>query len=340
MGWPLMLFDSREVPTQDQVLRAEQKLLLFCRWLGRAYVGDSVVKYVGDVKRAQRRWLRVPLQTLRVDFSRLPLLLKILRKERPGSKREKTPWPTDGFARVRAGAGPLGVYGVFDWVKREERLERETAYVAMLVAFEQLLRMDELVDMGKGSAAASDPLMLSDLTFVDANGLEVKWEQWQAPNAAELRMPPSKTDQQGTKFDTLRMPFPEGWEEGAAPNAAGPALWRYVLRRAVPTKDRGCTPLLMIKHKNGPPRRITLTIFNRVFKALCEAAQPKLNAGDYGLHCFRVGGMNLLMDLGASAPQICAMGRWSSDCWKLYARRQRKQLAQLAERMAIANGHQ
>ena len=84
-------------------------------------------------------------------------------------------------------------------------------------------------------------------------------------------------------------------------------------------------------------RRITHTIFRRVFKELCKGAVPPLNADEYGLHCFRVGGMNLLMDLGASAPQICALGRWSTDCWQLYARRQRKELMRLTEQMALVS---
>ena len=141
----MQLFDSRDVPTQDQLLKAEQKLLVFGRWLGRSYVGDSVVKYIGDVKRAQQRWLGVPLKVLRVDFCRLPVLLKILKREKPGNKRDKTPWPADGFARIRAGAGPSGVFGLFEWAAKPKQLERETTYVTMLIAFEQLLRSDELV---------------------------------------------------------------------------------------------------------------------------------------------------------------------------------------------------
>ena len=338
MKWPLQLFSSREPPTQQQVLEAEQKLLVFGRWLGRSYLGDSVVKYVGDVKRAQRRWMGVPLQMMGVNFCRLPMLLKILRKEKPGSKREKTPWPVDGFARVRAGTGSNGVFGLFGGSTASQKLERESAYVMMLIAFEQLLRSDELVDTGKGSAASSNPLMLSDVTFEDRDGKVLDWEVWQQPAVAVLRMPPSKTDQQGTKFDFLRMPFPVQWELGNAPNAAGPALWRYVLRRQVPVGRRGVAPLLAIRTGLGPERRLTATIFQRVFKELCTAAVPPLDAAEYGLHCFRVGGMNLLMDLGASAPQICALGRWSSECWQLYARRQRKQLMSLTEMMACAAG--
>ena len=52
------------------------------------------------------------------------------------------------------------------------------------------------------------------------------------------------------------------------------------------------------------------------------------------MHCFRVGGANRLIDIGASAPQVMAAGRWMGDCWILYARRQRAVLDELTCRMS------
>ena len=54
-----------------------------------------------------------------------------------------------------------------------------------------------------------------------------------------------------------------------------------------------------------------------------------------GLHAYRVGGTNRLIDIGASAPQVCAAGRWLGDCWVLYARRQRAVLDELTLKMSV-----
>jgi hypothetical protein len=297
-------------------------------------VGDTVVKYVGDVRRAQHAWIGMPLEAMGVSFHRLPALLKLLRKERPGGKRDKAPWSCDYFSDIRSGAGAKSGKGQFPGCPKQRR-ERETVFTVMLVAFEQLLRLNEVVNTGKNTAASRDPLFLSDLSFVDNLGRQVPWHRYSNPAMAVLRMPPSKTDQQGVKFDALRMPFPMGWRQGSGPNAAGPALWRYVLGRGTLEKERGTRPLFEVPGTQGRPgKSLTHTIFSRVFKELCDMAQPRIDHRAFGLHCFRVGGMNRLLDLGATAPQICALGRWSSDCWKLYARRQRAALVGLTEKMA------
>ena len=63
--------------------------------------------------------------------------------------------------------------------------------------------------------------------------------------------------------------------------------------------------------------------------ALCRGAQPVVRYEGLGIHAYRVGGCNCLIDLGASAPQVCAAGRWLGDCWLLYAQRQRAVLNEL-----------
>ena len=330
----MVLFQD-STPSRDQVWEAESKLLVFGRWLGRSYIGDTVVKYVGDVRRAQHVWVGMPLRAMGVEFYRLPALLRMLRKEKPGKKRQKTPWLSSDFDNVRDGAGGAAQWGLFPGASGKQRHEREMVFTVMLVAFEQLLRLNEVVKTSQATAASRDPLFLSDLHFEDSNGDTVRWRADSDPVVAVLRMPPSKTDITGVAFDRLRMPFPNGWRGGAGPNAAGPALWRYVLARKVPAYQRGVRPLFEVQgHKGQPGKALTETVFRRVFKELCAQARTPVKHEVYGIHCFRVGGMNRLLDLGATAPQICALGRWSSDCLQLYARRQRKALTRLTERMA------
>jgi hypothetical protein len=60
------------------------------------------------------------------------------------------------------------------------------------------------------------------------------------------------------------------------------------------------------------------------FKAVCRTAKIRYEV--LGKHCFRVGGMNALQEANASVCEIMALGRWRSDAWKAYARRNRRTL--------------
>ena len=43
-------------------------------------------------------------------------------------------------------------------------------------------------------------------------------------------------------------------------------------------------------------------------------------AADFGAHSLRIGGATALFAAGADPIHIRTMGRWSSDCWRLYVR--------------------
>ena len=69
---------------------------------------------------------------------------------------------------------------------------------------------------------------------------------------------------------------------------------------------------------------------------MIKAADPHghtIRYKDLGDHCFRVGGVNRLQDIGAGPAEIMALGRWSSVVWQLYARRQRHGMRALTKRM-------
>ena len=83
----------------QEVLLAEKKLLLFARWLSRDYASATTIQYVGEVKKAHVRWLGVPLESMNVAFYRLPMLFRMLKAEKPGKKRQKTPWEVGNFDR-------------------------------------------------------------------------------------------------------------------------------------------------------------------------------------------------------------------------------------------------
>ena len=205
------------------------------------------------------------------------------------------------------------------------------------LAFEHLLRLNEVVRTQTGTAADKDPLQWADVQFWDVGGELLGWDSEGrpegSPHVMTMRMPPNKADQFAAREEELKSPFPAGWDAGQALNAAGPAMWRYMTRYPVRRLRAGITPLFR-QHNTEGSARLTAQVFKTGFNALCRKAGIQYNV--YGKHCFRVGGVNRLMDLGATAPQICALGRWQSDCWQLYARRERGRLTRLTEAMSAA----
>jgi hypothetical protein len=338
MKWPVALFEvdnwhQMEAPLPE-VLVAEKKLLLFARWLARDYVSSTVMKYVGDVKRAQRFLLGLPLESLRVSFRRLPLLFRVLKKESPATTRDKKPWDRELFFQVFR--GHIRRASVGDFGSDKVAYDKATVMVMMLWAFEQLFRLSELAPMPQQHAARK-PYMWSDIRFYDAQGKEMGWDGMGRPvgrpTVMRTRMVPSKTDPGGFK-EPVVSPFPAEWEFGSSPLAAGPALFRYMVRYPVDRSRAHEVPLFRDTRAGaGCTKRVTQGRFTSIFKKLCRSAKPEIAFSGFGIHAFRVGGMNRLMDLGATAPQICALGRWESDCWLLYARRHRSVLVELTERM-------
>ena len=157
MKWPLALFSELRVQPLQEVLLAEKKLLLFARWLSRDYASATTIQYVGEVKKAHVRWLGVPLESMNVAFYRLPMLFRMLKAEKPGKKRQKTPWEVGNFDRVRTAHGRQARLGNFGG--GVHGFEKATAYTVMLVAFEHLLRLNEVVRTQSGTAAEKHPLV-------------------------------------------------------------------------------------------------------------------------------------------------------------------------------------
>jgi hypothetical protein len=343
---PVLFADVRGTPTMKDCLAAEQKLLVFAHWLGRDYAYSTVVRYVGDVKAWQRLQMGIPLQALGVAFFRLPLLFKVLKREKPPSTHDKKPWEFEYFGRIIAGTPGARVA---DFGADAVGFQRCTVWVMMLLAFEQLMRMSELVTTQKPSIAERNPLKMGDRRYIDSKEREVRFDAAGRPVMPTdgayiafcvMRMPPSKTDVVGV-VDGLILPFPSRWtpRSRGCPTAAGPALWRRDCQFPVPVKHRWEVPMFgMQQWRVGKEKvlQFSQNKFVTVRKQLCRAnmATPEIRYDKLGLHAFRVGGVNRLMDLGATGPQICAAGRWAGDCWILYARRQRAVLIELTQKMS------
>ena len=66
-------------------------------------------------------------------------------------------------------------------------------------------------------------------------------------------------------------------------------------------------------------------VFMALFRQVCE--QAGILGPPFGTHCFRVGGLNALQDVGCGPAELMAFGRWASDVWRVYARRDHRRLA-------------
>ena len=324
-----------EYPSKDAIAKAEWDLLAFAVWLYKAeYASATCISYVYAVKKWHQKLTGMPALALGIVFCRLPMLFRTLKKRRPGKQREKRPWEHREMVAVHNGWTDSQGYC---FPETAEGFRLYVAYVIMRVAYELLMRLSEIVVTKPPSVSVRDPLKWSDVVFEDADGNELTWDLDGAPMGeparVRIREPPSKTRQGG---GWLRLPFPSGGTT-RAPIAAAPALWRYMQDYPVPRNQAAQVPLFpsqVWKGNRRPVSQITQQAFMAAFRQLCRGALPEVRYTGLGLHCFRVGGANRMIDLGASAPQVCAAGRWAGDCWILYARRHRAVLEELAVRMS------
>lgn len=111
------------------------------------------------------------------------------------------------------------------------------------------------------------------------------------------------------------------------------SLWRLEHFDPVPEDRRSVTPLFRTAIQ-GPYSKHLVTVLVR------GAAHA---AGETELHCFsgrslRVGGASDLLALGVPAMMIQLMGRWAGDTYRIYSRVCGRNLLDISQRMASAEG--
>jgi hypothetical protein len=350
MGWKVRLFDSVEEQNARAIVAAEGKIMCFARYLARDYKSATVIKYCHDVQAQHMRWIGVPLKALGVVFYRLPLLFKWAKKVSPGKVRTKRGWESSWFQAVRQGW--LQGRQLFDACRAD--YEKGLVYVIMVLAFEQLLRLSEVTRTAVASVSEYGTIMVRDAVGITFEGERVPLSEkfWQNTMAngdpsftdfeeVQLKMPPSKCNMSGG--GVLRCPVNAAVHEVARCRSSGFVLLTFMaahVTEKVPTELTGVVPLFR-ERPVLPPATVGVlraTRFMSVMRQMCRAAQPEVWYTGLGMHCFRVGGCNRLIELGASVAQIMALGRWASACWELYGRRNSATLLQWSSRMAFDPG--
>ena len=97
-----------------------------------------------------------------------------------------------------------------------------------------------------------------------------------------------------------------------------------------PQGEAGQTPMFRNWHKPGGPAFTTDDIRDVVKQVAVAAGE---NPEDFGAHSLRIGGATALFAAGADPIHIKTMGRWSSDCWRLYVRACFEQTMQWTRRL-------
>lgn len=121
-----------------------------------------------------------------------------------------------------------------------------------------------------------------------------------APNVRSIFLRTSKVD-----------PFGAGSTIFLAQNSSSTCPVRHVDR--LEYKDlRSGAPLFQTNSGSALKASMVISYLRRALAAL------NLPISSFSGHSFRKGGVQTLVEMGASEADIKALGRWTSDCWKLY----------------------
>ena len=118
------------------------------------------------------------------------------------------------------------------------------------------------------------------------------------------------------------------------PPSACRSLWAFMALFPVvgPKRARGLPPsheaTPLFRMYAAPSKQLVGSIWQGWFRDACKDA--KITYKDFGISCFRIGGMMAMQLQGASEVEVMAQGRWVSDVWRVYSRRDKDSSAKWA----------
>jgi hypothetical protein len=290
-------------------------------WFARSFASSTVGSYIGHVKGLLAKWHGfIDLEDEGFTWSRLNKAIRILKRTRPAMTKQKRPFTFKMLAKI---ASRLRLKG-----RANLSFSIKVSWAAMVLAFNQLLRGNEVAQAQTMTFANRLPMVHSHIVHYGVDGKVLQHPVSPADARArlcslassKLTMPPSKADPEGHNLPLYLVGGCGGLSEWLSP-----ASQIFLLQ--------GDSPVLQVASRHhsiifrvSPTsvRAITTNSLQHAAARLCRDA--KINPDGIGTHAYRIGGMNHLMESGATIPQIMCIGRWSSDAWKLYARRNRSKL--------------
>jgi hypothetical protein len=270
-------------------LREEWTAMRFVAWLveDEQLAPRSAATYFGQVQGWHAKEHGVKLAA-GIKLNRLPAMLKGLRRVY-----------TDGGRRVRRGVTPQGLRAALDkCYPRNGSVQNANIRAALTLAFQGLLRGAEFAADGAFKPTAD--MTRADVVSITAARLVVMMRPCKNMQFLSGKTVPLIIGGGGSYVDAV--------EEmihlmEVDPVEGGVAAKTPLFRMGSPGEER--TPLTT---------RHVLNITKQLMRALGE------DPTQFGSHSYRIGGATALFAAGADPTVIRTMGRWSSDCYRLYVR--------------------
>ena len=139
-----------------------------------------------------------------------------------------------------------------------------------------------------------------------------------------MRIAPAKKHSSPDVYN-VRNPLLFPLDEGADVNACR-ALRALYRTDPVPEADAKSTPLFRDVSKSNKKSPLVYRTYLTGVRSLL-ASIDGIDRMLFGMHSFRIGGATTLFAAGCDPSVIMAMGRWSSDIYKLYCRANTADLA-------------
>ena len=321
VGVPITLLSQGKRPSRKVRHSAENTLIWCVSWLARSFESSTVGTYISHVKGLLSKWLGfIIMEDLGFTWSRLNYAIRILKSTRPAAIKFKRPFTFGMMQEIAKYWQQVG--------RANMTFPHKCIWAAMVLCFNQLLRGNEVAQSSTFSFANRLPMVQAHLKHFKANGSELccpvsstdARDRLIQLASSKLKMPPTKCDPEAANLPLYLTGAAGGLEEWLSP-----ASQLFLLQGDAPVasyEEAQYTVLFPAKASSAVP--ISASNFLKVAKAMC--AKAGIDNTALGTHAFRVGGMNHLQESGATIAQIMAIGRWSSDAYKLYSRRNRKRL--------------
>ena len=146
------------------------------------------------------------------------------------------------------------------------------------------------------------------------------------PKFVAVVLKDTKTDSYLTENPEIFLPM-----DAEAPLNACALLRTYFLSSKVDKSKWGETPLFCLPHSYLPLQGSS--VHSMVQQAMGMIGE---NPAEYGTHSLRSGGTTALADAGCPEVVLKTLGRWSSECYRIYARAAFSSVMDWGQRMASA----
>ena len=271
----------------ESKLLEEQLCMRFCAALveDKALLPKTIATYFSQVQGWHSKAHGVKL-CAGLKLNRLPAMIKGLKRIFGDQTRA-----------VRRGIAPQALRKAFDIMLDPANPAQANIRAALALALQGLLRGAEFA-LDEGKAVDYDRILTrADVRVCTSEQLVVMMRPCKNMRHLSGKTVPLAIGAGGKFIDAV-------WE-----------LNNLLRVDPIPAAQRGTTPLFRDPKTNDPLRTGALRRLTRLLMS-CIGEKPE----QFGLHSFRIGGATALFAAGATPLTIRMMGRWSSDCYRLYVR--------------------